>query len=278
MRRRSILSCLAAPLTLLRAQDDERVWRDYLDWVRRQPIGLADPRSAYLAELKRQGLDEHAAQARLSLIERMRRARPDDYQRAFFDRTYRSTEPRFQSKPNELLAETVKSLKPGLALDIHMGQGRNAIHLARLGWKVTGFDYSREGVETARKSASSAGVRIEAVVARHEDFDFGNNRWDLIVMSYTWVPLAEPWTTRIVAALKPGAILVFEHLMDSSGSDNAAVWLPRPNQLLQTFAALRILRYEDVRRQADWSWRPERVARLVAEKSEVSGPVHRLQE
>ena len=275
MRRRSILSCLAAPLTLLRAQDGELVWRDYLDWFRSQPIGLPDPRSAYLSELKRRGLDEHAAQARLSLIERMQRARPDDYQRAFFDRTYRATEPRFQSKPNELLAETVKSLNPGLALDIHMGQGRNAIHLAGLGWRVTGFDYSREGVEAARRSAASAGVRIEAVQARHEDFDFGQNRWDLILMSYTWVPLTSPWIARITGALKPGGLLVFEHLMDASGSDNAAAWLPRPNQLLQLFAALRILRYEDVRRQADWSWRPERIARLVAEKSDVTEAVQR---
>lgn len=278
MRRRSILSCLAAPLTLLRAQDDDLVWRDYLDWFRRQPIDIPDPRSAYLGELKRQGLDEHAAQARLSLIERMQRARPDDYQRAFFDRTYRSSDPRFQTRPNELLAETVKSLKPGLALDIHMGQGRNAIHLARLGWKVTGFDYSREGVEAARRSASSAGVRIEAVVARHEDFDFGQDRWDLIVMSYTWVPLHPPWPARIAGALKSGGVLVFEHLMDESGSDNAAPWLPRPNQLPQSFAALRILRYEDVRRQADWSWRPERIARLVAEKSDVPEAVHRQPE
>ncbi|MBA3976266.1 MAG: hypothetical protein C0504_18820 [Candidatus Solibacter sp.] len=278
MRRRSILSCLAAPLTLLRARADELVWRGYLDWLRRQPIDLPDPRSAYLSELKRQGLDEHAAQARLSLIERMRRARPDDYQRAFFDRTYRATKPRFQSKPNQLLAETVKSLKPGLALDVHMGQGRNAIHLARLGWQVTGFDYSEQGVAAARKSASSSGVTIQAIVARHEDFDFGRNRWDLILMSYTWIPLTEQWIARIAGALKPGGLLVFEHLMDESGSDNAAAWLPRPNQLLHAFSALRILRYEDVRRPADWSWRPERVARLVAEKSEIPPAVHQQPE
>jgi hypothetical protein len=54
--------------------------------------------------------------------------------------------------------------------------------------------------------------------------------------------------------------------MDESGSENAAPWLPRPNQLLEVFGRLRVLRYKDVRASADWSWRPERTARLVTEK------------
>ena len=54
--------------------------------------------------------------------------------------------------------------------------------------------------------------------------------------------------------------------MDESGSDGAAPWLPRPNELLRVFESLRILRYEDARTNADWAWRPERIARLVAQK------------
>ena len=42
------------------------------------------------------------------------------------------------------------------------------------------------------------------------------------------------------------------------------VWLPRPDELPRLFGGLRILRYEDLRARADWSWRPERIARLVA--------------
>jgi hypothetical protein len=107
---------------------------------------------------------------------------------------------------------------------------------------------------------------LTALVRRHEDFDFGRAQWDLVVMSYTWVPLKEPYVGRILESLKPGGVLVFEHLMDQSGSDRAAGWLPRPNQLLEVFGSLRILRYEDLRAPADWSWRPERIARLVASK------------
>ena len=58
-----------------------------------------------------------------------------------------------------------------------MGQGRNAVYLASKGWDVTGFDFSDEGVAAARRAAAKAGVALQAVVQRHEDFDFGRDRW-----------------------------------------------------------------------------------------------------
>lgn len=38
---------------------------------------------------------------------------------------------------NKFLAESVKGRTPGKALDIGMGQGRNSMFLAALGWEVT---------------------------------------------------------------------------------------------------------------------------------------------
>jgi len=200
------------------------------------------------------------------VIEKLSKQRQDQLRRLFFDRTYAGP-PRFNEQPNRLLVETAVGLPPGRALDIHMGQGRNALYLASLGWQVTGFDYSEQGVRAALEQAARRGLKIEAVVARHEDFDFGRARWDLVVLSYAWVPLGEPYLSRIKESLKSGGVLVFEGLLDESASDAAAPWLARPNQLLRLLLDdFRILRYEDVRAQADWSWRPERIARLVAEK------------
>ena len=49
--------------------------------------------------------------------------------------------PRFNTAPNDFLVEIAKTRKPGRALDVGMGQGRNAIYLAQQGWTVTGFDH-----------------------------------------------------------------------------------------------------------------------------------------
>src|SRR5690606_18820064 len=137
--------------------------------------------------------------------------------------------------------------------DIHMGQGRNALFLAAKGWDVTGFDYSEEGVRAARKAAAKAGLKLNALAARHEDFDFGRQQWDLVLMLYTWVPLGSAYPARIVDSLRTGGVLVFEHLMEETGSERAAPWLPRPGELPRIFSRLRVVRYEDTRRAADWS-------------------------
>jgi len=248
------------------ATSEERVWKEYLEWYRQQPIAVSDTRAAYLDHLRRSGASNAELRERSRVIERLSRERRSELQPLFFDRTYSSREPRFNAEPNTWLVEAIRDLKPGRALDVHMGQGRNAIFLASKGWQVTGFDYSAEGVRAARESARKAGVSLPALVRRHEDFDFGRSRWDLVVLSYTWVPLHGPYVDRIIESLRPRGIVVFEHLMEESGSENAAPWLPRPNELLRIFGGLRILRYEDVRATADWSWRPERIARLIAQK------------
>jgi SAM-dependent methyltransferase len=247
------------------ATDQDRIWSDYIEWYRRQPVSVTDLRAPYIDYLKSTGIAEAEIQERARIVERLSRERREELHPAFFDRTYAS-DARFNTEPNALLAEAVRGVKPGRALDIDMGQGRNSVFLAGKGWDVTGFDFSAEGVRAANQAAAKAGVRITAVKQRHEDFDFGRDKWDLILMSYTWVPLREPFVTRIIDSLKPGGLLVFEHMMDESGSERAAAWLPGPNGLLQVFGRLRILRYEDTRAQADWSWRPERLARLVAQK------------
>jgi hypothetical protein len=60
-----------------------------------------------------------------------------------WDGVYSDATPVFSTAPNTFMTEAVKGLKPGRALDIGMGQGRNSVYLAKLGWKVTGFGHLR---------------------------------------------------------------------------------------------------------------------------------------
>src|SRR5262245_4000274 len=69
---------------------------------------------------------------------------------AFWSERYRAGTG-FNLKPNRLLVEAVKEVKPGLALDVGMGQGRNALYLAQQGWEVTGIDLAGEGIRKARE-------------------------------------------------------------------------------------------------------------------------------
>src|SRR5262249_34750760 len=137
---------------------------------------------------------------------------------------------------------------------VGMGQGRNSVFLATQGWDLTGFDPSDEGIRIARSNAEKAGVKIRAVVLRDDQFDYGSNQWDLILVTYVR-ELTSIDAKRFWQALKSGGIVVYEN-----GSDER-------NSLLRAFLDFRIVRFEDVEATPDWN--PEsktRLQRLIAEK------------
>src|SRR5262245_3309489 len=74
---------------------------------------------------------------------------------------------------NTFLAERIKGRKPGTALDIGIGEGRNALFLATQGWEVTGFDISDVAVTLAQEAAQQRGVKIKALVEDADRFDYG---------------------------------------------------------------------------------------------------------
>jgi SAM-dependent methyltransferase len=49
------------------------------------------------------------------------------------------------------VAEELSDLRPGRAVDLAAGEGRNALWLARRGWTVTAIDFSRAALDKARR-------------------------------------------------------------------------------------------------------------------------------
>ena len=168
--------------------------------------------------------------------------------------------PKFDTTPNHLLIEAARDRAPGTALDVGMGQGRNAVYLAKKGWKVTGFDVSKVGLDEATKQAASAGVTINTVQASDLEFDFGANRWDLIAIIY---PIEKRSVYRVRQALKSGGIVVIECGHKESGQ---APYLYNSNELLHIFEGFQILKYEVPVAMHDWARREMRLVRLIAEK------------
>src|SRR6266516_1309735 len=66
----------------------------------------------------------------------------------------------FSRKPNAFLVEMTRQRKPGRALDVGMGQGRNSIFLAQQGWDSVGFDPADKAVASAQEQAGKLGVKI----------------------------------------------------------------------------------------------------------------------
>jgi SAM-dependent methyltransferase len=68
-----------------------------------------------------------------------------------WDERYRAEGLVWGVEPNRWVAQEVAHLRPGRALDLACGEGRNALWLAARGWQVTGVDFSAVALEKARE-------------------------------------------------------------------------------------------------------------------------------
>jgi 2-polyprenyl-3-methyl-5-hydroxy-6-metoxy-1,4-benzoquinol methylase len=262
-----IVLALAALVACSEAQPSEaRIWKEFLEWYKDQPVAKPpETMSAYRAALAANGLTESEIARRLEVVQKRAAQGPADFVAITFNNIYTSPKPLFSTKPNAFLAETVRELKPGKALDVAMGEGRNAIFLAQQGWDVTGFDVSDKGLAMARAKAKEAGVKINTVLKSQQEFDFGRQQWDLVVLVYAQMPLdTRDFVRRIRESLKPGGRVLVEQFNanpDRRGDKG------RPNALLKQFQDFRILRYHDIEEVSDWGLKPARIGRLLAEKT-----------
>ncbi len=165
-----------------------------------------------------------------------------------------------------LLQEALYKVKPGRALDAGMGRGRNTVFLASTGWDATGYDMSPDALTSAQAEAAAAGVKINTIESKHDDFPFGEAQWDLIVCAYCYLtPDDAKWPRIFLKALKSGGLVVFQ----TSVGDNLT-W----KQLSQNWSAFHILRLEDLDAgiiDDDWGpSRTHRTVRLVARKESTN--------
>ena len=195
---------------------------------------------------------------------------PAEQDRTVWNGVYSNEDTQITNYPNRFLAEIVQNRKPGRVLDIGMGQGRNSLFLARLGWDVTGVDVSDKGIDRARKEAARLGLKINCVVSDFLEFDVGKDRWDLIVAMYMG-RLILSQASKVSEGLGSGGLLAVEHYRrDVNKHSLSGGRLGYPvNSLLEAFTpTLRIVRYEEVLDFPDWGDQGERVplVRMLARK------------
>jgi ubiquinone/menaquinone biosynthesis C-methylase UbiE len=183
-----------------------------------------------------------------------------------WNKVFASSDADFNRQPNAFLLKSVQSMTPGRALEIGMGQGRNTIAIARLGWDVTGIDISDEGIRQALTEAKKQNVKIRAIAADADKFDYGNNLYDLIYATFEHQIVTNN-AAKIVPALKPGGIIVIEGFQEDVSKEIGRPLGHRVNELLRAFDQLRIVFYEDTVGPADWNGgKPAPIVRFVARK------------
>jgi len=269
------LSCVAG-LHAQAPQDDEAVWTAYLTWCRTAPPAPGNPVEGYAASLQASGTPLEEVKRRTGVVMRLIMSGRTDWVESAYDRTFNTSKPLtgsppvdgFASTPSALVVEATQGRAAGAALDAGMGQGRNAVYLARHGWTVTGFDLSGEAVKAAVANAAKAGVPLAAVKASYDEFDFGTAKWDLIVLVFAWAPVDDPtFVERLGRSLRPTGRIVFEHFIDDPARPRPpAMHALKPGQLQRALAGFRLDRYEELTDLGDWGGPGMRLVRAVAVK------------
>jgi ubiquinone/menaquinone biosynthesis C-methylase UbiE len=248
------------------------LWEAYLAWTRTAKGGTS-PRD-YAVYLDREGIPGPEIRRRLHVLRAQFTEQPEGIE-MIYDPLYKKPltgDPEkdgFKTAPNAFLVEAMKTITPGgKALDVGAGMGRNAIHLGRLGWDVTGVDLSAEGLAVMRDGAEKAGLKVKTVKASYEDFDFGTEQWDLIAMILSWAPVEDPvFLSRLKRSLRPGGHIVFEHVVQRTENPFApGVHALAPGALRDLFRDFDVLSYREVDDYGDWGGAPCRHVRMVARR------------
>lgn len=168
--------------------------------------------------------------------------------KTFWDKKYSHLTYVYGKTPAKFLADNYHYIPTGsTVLDMGMGEGRNAVFLARKGYKVVGIDISSVAVKKAKMLAREFGVRISTIVASLDKYKFKKNSLDSIICFYY---VDRKLHKRMISWLKPGGILIYESHTDyqknMKGSEHySREYLLRPTELLHMFPGLRVLKYEE---------------------------------
>jgi hypothetical protein len=95
-----------------------------------------------------------------------------------WDSFYKKRNHAFGKEPVGFLKEHLRTLKKGRAFVPAMGEGRNAIFLARSGFKVDGVDLSSVAVDRAVDEARSQNTSIKGVVADLFQFQYPKETYE----------------------------------------------------------------------------------------------------
>lgn len=159
------------------------------------------------------------------------------------------------AEPNRFVVEETAELKPGRALDLAAGEGRNAIWLAERGWQVTAVDFSRVAVERGRALAGQRGVQVDWQVADLTAYQPAADRVDLVLIAYLHLPAADLAAIlhRARRALRPGGTLVLvghdlANLARGVGGPQDPTVLQTPEAVVAELDGLRVRRAETARR------------------------------
>jgi len=181
-----------------------------------------------------------------SLFQKLTGDDPED-DKSRWDQLFSTQEYVFGKEPALFLKDKVAQIPVGRALDIAMGEGRNAVFLAKKGFAVEGVDISDVAVQKAKLLARENSVEIRTTVADLISYQIRPDSYALIAnIQY----LQRSLIPRIKAGVRRGGYVVYENptveeLKRDSGRNLRRDYLLESGELKRLFSDFEIVEYSE---------------------------------
>jgi SAM-dependent methyltransferase len=164
-----------------------------------------------------------------------------------WDQVYSGRNYVFGKAPSEFLKDHINRLPVGKALDIAMGEGRNAVYLAEKGFQVDGVDLSEVALKKGRRLARENHVVINTINADLNTYTIKPESYDVILnIDY----LQKSLIPQIKRGLRHGGVVVYENytvkqLENTGGKAIQRNFLLDEGELQKLFKDFKILVYRE---------------------------------
>jgi SAM-dependent methyltransferase len=153
----------------------------------------------------------------------------------------------YGKQPAPFVRESIDKLPLGRALDIAMGEGRNAVYLAKKGFLVDAVDISDVGIRKAKRLARENHVVLTTINADLNTYQIRPDFYEVIINIDF---LLRPLVAQIKRGLKRGGVVVFQNhtedqLKNPGGAQIPKDYLLKKGELKELFKDFEIISYQE---------------------------------
>jgi tellurite methyltransferase len=117
---------------------------------------------------------------------------------------YQQDESVWGEKPDDLLREYAPQVAMGQVLDLGMGEGRNALYFARLGYVVRGVDIAQTAIDHCLARAKALNLTMQAEVGNIVDVVIEPNSLTLAISTMCLQFMKPSESTKVMQTIRDG--------------------------------------------------------------------------
>ncbi len=102
----------------------------------------------------------------------------------YWEEAYRSVKSLWGLEPDHALVDYATLIPKGPVLDLGIGEGRNALFFAKMGYGVEGVDISQTAIKRCVERAENANLKVRAEVGDLREVNIPLGRYSLIIAAW----------------------------------------------------------------------------------------------